>query len=135
MGGVSCLNCGQAADGRLRAAVWEEEEKGRLSARSAPLCAACHEAFLAGRLSRVEVARRFHAAREYRPAEWIGRVERDSLLDIACLACGALLPAGADPPAALACPRCGAENRFAERRAAGGATRLTASLAAAPAEE
>jgi predicted RNA-binding Zn-ribbon protein involved in translation (DUF1610 family) len=135
MSGASCVNCGQPADGRLRVAVWEEEEKGRLSAKSAPLCVTCHAAFLNGRLSRVEVAKRFHAARDYRPAEWIGRVDRDSLLDVACLACGALLPVGEAPPAALACPRCGAENRFTERRGAGGTTRVTASLAAAPAEE
>jgi len=135
MGGASCLICGQPADGCLRVAVWEEEEKGRLSAKSAPLCAACHAAFLGGRLSRVEVARRFHAARDYRPAEWIGRVDRDSLLDIACLGCGALLPAGDPPPPVLACPRCGAENRFAERQGTGGVTRVTASLSAAPAEE
>jgi hypothetical protein len=133
--GEVCIACGQPADGRLRVALWEEEEKGRLSAHSAALCAACHAEFLAGRLSRVAVARRYHEARGYRPAEWIGRIDRDALLDISCLACGILLPVGDPPPASAVCPRCGAENRFAERQGPGGATRLTAALAAAPPRE
>jgi hypothetical protein len=128
----SCLVCGRPADGRLRVALWEEEEKGRLCARSAAVCATCHSDFLAGRLTRVEVARRYHEARGYKPAEWIGRIDRDALLDVSCLACGILLPVGEPLPERLTCPRCGAENRFAERHSVGGSTRLTATLAAAP---
>ncbi len=130
-----CVVCGGAAGGRLRAALWEEEEKGRLSARSAALCAACHAAFLAGKLSRADVALGYHRARGCEPPEWIGRVERDALLDISCLGCGALLPAIEPPPERLACARCGAVNHFAERLAPGGTTRLTAALDAAPRKE
>jgi hypothetical protein len=130
----ACLVCGAAADGRLRVALWEEEEKGRLAAKSVALCARCHAAFLAGDLSRVEVARAFHERRGYRPAEWIGRIDRDGLLDISCLACGVLLPVGASPSGTMTCPRCGAVNRFAERRGPAGAAMLTAALEEARAE-
>jgi ribosomal protein S27E len=130
----TCLVCGRPADGRLRVALWEEEEKGRLAAKSVPVCDEHHGEFLAGRLSRVEVARRFHAARGYVPAEWIGRIDRDALLDISCLACGALLAVGDTPAERVTCARCGAENLFVERRGPGGVARLSAALAVAPAE-
>ena len=68
-----CILCGRPADGTLRIAFWQEEEKGRLSAKSAAVCESCHALFLAGELTRVEVARRDHEARGYRPAEWIDR--------------------------------------------------------------
>ncbi len=125
---MTCLECGRPADGRLRAAYWEEEEKGRLAARSAALCPTCHADFLAGRLSRVAIAERAHAARGYRPAEWIARIDRDTLLDIACLQCGVLLPVGSATADAVSCPRCGAENRFAERVTVAGRARVSASL-------
>lgn len=127
---MTCLNCGRPADGRLRAAYWEEEEKGRLGAHSAPLCESCHADFLAGRLSRVAVAERAHAARGYRPAEWIERIDRDTLLDLACLQCGVLLPREAPPASSVVCTRCGAENRFAERVTVAGTHSVSASLAA-----
>ena len=105
----ACLRCGAAADGRLRVAIWEEEEKGRLGARPAVLCSACHEGFFAGRFGRVEVARWYHAAKDYVPREWIGRIDRDRLLETVCLNCGVILEL---PPAddAVDCPRCRARN-------------------------
>jgi phage FluMu protein Com len=133
MSGTTCLVCGRACDGRLRVAVWEEEEKGRLAAKSVALCADCHAAFLAGTLSRVEVANRFHERAGYRPAEWIARIDRDALLDISCLSCGILLPVAETPVAPVRCPRCGATNLFAERLGPAGRTRLTAALETAPA--
>ena len=127
-----CILCGQPADGTLRVAFWREEEKGRLSAKSAPVCASCHALFLAGERTRVEVARRDHAARGYRPAEWIDRIDRDALLDISCLACGVLLPIDGVAPERFTCPRCQAVNHFAERHSVAGATRVTARLGSAP---
>jgi hypothetical protein len=134
---VACIVCGAPADGRLRVALWEEEEKGRLAGKSAPVCVSCHRAFLAGRLTRVEVARRYHEARGYRPAEWIDRIDRDPLLDISCLACGVLLPvteSDVAPGALVVCPRCGARNRFADRAGPGGTVRVTAEIETALAE-
>lgn len=134
---TECLHCGAPADGRLRVAFWEEEEKGRLAAKSAPLCAACHAQFLDGSLSRADLARQYHERRGYHPAEWIGRIDRDALLDISCLACGILLPVEEEGGVLVAqrtCPRCRAVNHFAERSAPGGRVRLTASLETAPAE-
>ena len=114
-----CTRCGAAADGRLRAAIWEEEEKGRLGAHSMVLCAKCHRAFLAGVVTRAELARAYHAAKGYEPRGWIGRIDRDLLLNITCLECGVILPftiddAGPAPPDAQ-CPSCGKVNRFARR--------------------
>jgi len=129
---VTCIICGAPADGTKRVAFWEEEEKGRLSAKSAPVCDADHARFLSGELSRVEVARRYHEARGYRPAEWIGRIDRDALLDISCLKCGVLLPVDGTPPDRVVCPRCGAANLFAERHTVAGAMRVSARLEVAP---
>ena len=126
---IRCLLCDRPADGRLRAAYWEEEERGRLGARSAPLCESCHEEFLAGRVTRVQVAEAAHAKRGYHPAEWIQRIDRDTLLDIACLQCGVLLPQEAAAGESVPCARCGAENRFGERRTAAGVQICTVSLA------
>lgn len=126
---MTCLHCGRPADGRLRAAYWEEEEKGRLGAHSAPLCESCHTDFLAGKLTRVTVAQRAHAARGYKPAEWIDRIDRDLLLDVACLQCGVLLAREAPPGGTVRCERCGAENRFAERITVAGRHSVSASLA------
>ena len=123
-----CLRCDRPADGTLRAAFWEEEERGRLGARSAALCADCHADFLAGRLSRVLVAEAVHARRGYHPAEWIQRIDRDTLLDVACLQCGALLPKEAAAGEFVTCARCGAENLFGERRTAAGTQICTVSL-------
>lgn len=127
-----CILCGQPADGTLRVAFWREEEKGRLSAKSAPVCAREHELFLAGKLTRVEVARRDHEARGYRPAEWIDRIDRDALLDISCLNCGVLLPIDGVAPERFTCPRCHAVNHFAERHSVGGVAWVTARLDEAP---
>jgi hypothetical protein len=116
-----CLVCGSPADGRLRAAIWEEEEKGRLGAHHVVLCAACHAAFLEGGLSRVAIARAWHAAKGVEPHGWIGRIDRDLLLNIACLECGVILPVSptdaeaAAPPADARCRDCGTVNRFARR--------------------
>jgi hypothetical protein len=129
---TTCILCGAPADGTRRVAFWQEEEKGRLSARSAPVCEKDYTLFLAGERTRVEVARRDHEARGYRPAEWIDRIDRDALLDISCLACGILLPIEAAPPERFACPRCRAVNHFASRRSVAGLTRVTARLESAP---
>jgi hypothetical protein len=120
----ACLRCGAAADGNLRVAIWEEEEKGRLGARPAVLCFACHEGFFAGAFGRVEVARWYHAAKDYVPREWIDRIDRDRLLEVVCLHCGILLdlPAAGD---AISCPQCHAQNHLRARAGA----RITASLA------
>jgi len=126
--GARCLRCERPADGRLRAAYWEEEERGRLGAHSAPLCPECHADFLVGKLDRVRVAELAHARRGYRPAEWIARIDRDTLLDIACLQCGALLPREAAAGQSVVCSRCDAENRFAERVTPVGVQSCTASL-------
>ena len=133
MSAGACLVCGAPCDGRLRVALWEEEEKGRLVAKSVALCAACHASFLAGTLSRVEIARRYHAQNDYRPAEWIVRIDRDALLDVSCLACGVLLPVGDAPVEPVRCARCGALNHFADREGPSGRVRLTASLESSPA--
>ena len=132
MSATTCLMCLALADGTRRIAFWEEEEKGRLSAKSAAVCEACLARFLSGELSRVDVARRAHEARGYRPAEWIGRIDRDALLDISCLFCGILLPVGAVPPDRVTCPSCGAVNLFAERRTVAATTRVSARLESAP---
>lgn len=129
---MTCILGDAPADGTKRVAFWEEEEKGRLSAKSAPVCDAHHAAFLAGELSRVDVARRAHEARGYRPAEWIGRIDRDQLLDISCLKCGVLLPVEGTPPDRVTCPRCGAVNLFAERHTVAGVMRVSARLEVAP---
>ena len=122
----TCLRCGAAADGTLRVAIWEEEEKGRLGARPAVLCSACHAGFFAGDFGRVEVARWYHAAKDYAPREWIGRIDRDRLLETVCLNCGVIL----DPPPGndtTTCPQCRALNLIRQR----GDARITASLAGA----
>ena len=93
---MNCTRCSASADGRLRAALWEEEEKGRLGAHSLVLCAKCHQAFLSGVVTRSELARAYHAAKHYDPRGWIGRIDRDLLLDIVCLECGVLLPVTID---------------------------------------
>lgn len=123
----TCLRCGAPADGRLRVAIWEEEEKGRLGARPAVLCEACHEGFFAGAFGRVEVARWVHAAKDYVPREWIGRIDRDRLLETVCLNCGVIL----DRPEAgetVTCGSCGAVQRLRERDG----TRIIASLVSSP---
>ena len=120
----SCLRCGAAADGTLRVAIWEEEEKGRLGARPAVLCAACHEGFFARAFGRVEVAHWYHAAKAYVPREWIGRIDRDRLLATVCLNCGVILDLPPDVDATT-CPQCGARNLIRQR----GDARITASLA------
>jgi len=125
---VRCLRCDRPADGRLRAAYWEEEERGRLGARVATLCETCHADFLGGRLTRVQVAESAHARRGYHPAEWIQRIDRDTLLDIACLQCGTLLPCTAAAGQVVSCPRCGAENEFGDRQTAVGVQSCTVSL-------
>ena len=125
---TTCLRCGEPADGRLRAAIWEEEEKGRLGARPVVLCAACHAAFLRGEVTRVELARAYHAKKGVEPRGWIGRIDRDLLLNIVCLNCGVILPleSASDEPAPepgapgdrvadLKCRECGTVNRFARR--------------------
>jgi DNA-directed RNA polymerase subunit RPC12/RpoP len=119
----TCLRCGAATDGSLRVAIWEEEEKGRLGARPAVLCSACHAGFFALSFGRVEVARWYHAAKDYVPREWIGRIDRDRLLETVCLGCGVIL----DPPLAgdeVTCPQCHARNRLALR----GTARIIAAL-------
>ncbi|MGH7726032.1 MAG: hypothetical protein ACREOU_11455 [Candidatus Eiseniibacteriota bacterium] len=105
---TTCLRCGQAAPGPLRAAIWEEEEKGRLGAHPVSLCAACHEAFFAGAFSRVDLARWYHEARGTRPHGWIGRIDRDALLDGTCLRCGVLLPLGPENESARSVAALGA---------------------------
>jgi hypothetical protein len=122
-----CLRCGGPAPGNLRVALWEEEEKGRLSARMASLCAACHDGFLAGAITRVEVARQYHAAKNYEPHGWIARIDRDLLLAITCLECGTILPVSEDagpvfpsaegrsPDRDIECPNCKAVNRMRRR--------------------
>ena len=120
----TCLRCGADASGERRVAVWEEEEKGRLGARPALLCEPCHEGFFAAAFGRVEVARWYHAAKDYTPREWIDRIDRDRLLEVACLECGVLLDTGGEPAEAR-CPSCGSLNRLRRR---GGAW-ITASLA------
>ena len=114
---MSCILCGSAADGRLRAALWEEEEKGRLGAHSVVLCAECHRKFLAGTITRAEIARAYHKAKGYEPRGWIGRIDRDLLLDIVCLEDGVILPVTAfgAKPDDVRCPSCGKVNRFARR--------------------
>ena len=124
LAGQTCLRCGAAADGTLRVAIWEEEEKGRLGARPAVLCAACHEGFFAGAFGRVDVAHWLHAAKDYVPREWIGRIDRDRLLEVVCLECGVILDLAGEP-ADVRCPRCGSVNRMRRR---GGAW-ITASRA------
>ena len=123
----TCLRCGRAADGTRRVAVWEEEEKGRLGARPAVLCEACHEGFFAGAFGRVEVARWYHAAKDYVPREWIGRIDRDRLLETVCLNDGVILelPAEGDE---VRCPRCGAVQRLRARNGA----RIIAALVSPP---
>ena len=105
----ACLRCGVAAEGDRRVAVWEEEEKGRLGARPAVLCAACHEGFFAGAFGRVEVARWYHAAKGSTPHAWIDRIDRDRLLDVVCLECGVLLDFAGEP-AEVRCLQCDAIN-------------------------
>jgi hypothetical protein len=122
----ACLRCGAAAGGDLRVAIWEEEEKGRLGARAAVLCATCHEGFFAGAFGRVEVAGWYHAAKAYVPREWIGRIDRDRLLDTVCLNCGIILdlPQSGDE---VQCPRCPARNSTRLRGGARITDRLVAS--------
>jgi hypothetical protein len=122
-----CVRCSGTADGTLRVAVWEEEEKGRLGARTPVLCAACHEGFFTGTFGRVEVAHWLHAAKEYVPREWIRRIDRDRLLETACLECGVILEIAGEPDSAR-CPRCATVNRLRRR---GGAW-ITASRASGP---
>ena len=119
-----CLRCGAAADGTLRVAIWEEEEKGRLGARPAVLCADCHVGFFALAFGRVEVARWHHAAKDYAPREWIDRIDRDRLLATVCLNCGVILERPAESEETT-CPQCQARNVIRQR----GDARITASLA------
>jgi hypothetical protein len=129
---TTCILCGEPADGTRRVAFWQEEEKGRLSAKSAAVCEKDHALFLEGRRTRVEVARRDQETRGYRSAEWIDRIDRDALLDISCLSCGILLPIDGAPPERFTCPRCQAVNHFADRHSLAGATRVTSRLESAP---
>lgn len=129
---TTCILCGEPADGTRRVAFWQEEEKGRLSAKSAAVCEKDAALFLAGARTRVEVARRDQEARGYRSAEWIDRIDRDALLDIACLSCGTLLPVDGTAPERFTCPRCHAVNHFSDRRSAAGPTRVTARLESPP---
>ena len=124
----TCLRCGLAADGTRRVAIWEEEEKGRLGAHAPVLCALCHEGFFAGLFGRVEVARWVHAARDYVPREWIGRIDRDRLLETVCLNCGVILGRPDGAADTLTCPRCGAVQRLRERAG----VRIIAELLVAP---
>ena len=114
---MTCLICNRPADGHLRAALWEEEEKGRLSAHSVVLCAECHRKFLSGEITRAEIARAYHKAKGYEPRGWIGRIDRDLLLDIVCLEDGVILPVTVvdAKPDDVRCPSCGTVNRFARR--------------------
>lgn len=113
---MSCVRCGAPADGRLRVALWREEEKGRLGAFALVLCADCHRAFLAGQVTRAELARAWHKAEGHEPRGWIGRIDRDLLLDIVCLEDGVLLPVAPDNAGGdVRCPSCGTVNRFARR--------------------
>lgn len=128
----TCLSCQGKSDGSLRAALWEEEEKGRLVARGVVLCSSCHEEFLSGRLTRVELAEKYHDDLGYTPAEWIDRIDRDTLLDIACLECGVLLRVSSGESATATCSRCGAVNRFAARTTASGRAWITAAVDVTP---
>ena len=128
---VVCLRCGKAAPGNLRVAIWEEEETGRLGAHPVSLCAEDHAAFMSGALTRSDIGRLYHDAKGLAPRGWIGRLERDLLLDAVCLECGVILQAlekdGAvaqDAPDTVVCPSCGSTNRVRPR----GARRLTAEL-------
>ena len=114
---MSCVRCGKEADGRLRVALWREEEKGRLGAFALALCADCHAKFLQGEVTRAELARAWHHAQGYEPRGWIGRIDRDLLLDIVCLECGVLLPVTQEGsrPDDVRCPSCATVNRFARR--------------------
>jgi hypothetical protein len=130
---TTCLRCGLLAPGNLRVAIWEEEEKGRLGARPVSLCAACHAEFMAGTLTRTEVGRLYHAAKDVHPRGWIGRLERDVLLDTVCLECGVILTAlehdgavSAAAPETVVCPSCGTTNRVRPRAG----RRLTAEIVA-----
>ncbi len=115
---AACAHCGQPASAGKRVAIWEEEEKGRLGARPLALCDACHAAFLEGRLTRVEIARAWHAARGVTPHGWIGRIDRDQLLNVVCLECGVLLDlAPGATPQRLTCASCHTVNRLAARGA------------------
>ena len=118
-----CLRCGAAADGTQRVAIWEEEEKGRLGARPAVLCSACHGGYFALAFGRVEVARWYHAAKAYVPREWIGRIDRDRLLETVCLNCGVILEL--PPGDEVTCPQCHRINLIRPR----GDARITGSLA------
>jgi len=113
----TCLRCGRPADGTRRVAVWEEEEKGRLGARPAVLCEACHEGFFAGAFGRAEVARWYHAAKDYVPREWIGRIDRDRLLETVCLNCGVILEL-TETGDEVRCPRCQSRNTIRLRNGA-----------------
>jgi len=115
---ATCAHCGRSAAPGKRVAIWQEEEKGRLGARPLALCDACHAAFLDGRLTRVEIARAWHAAQGKAPHGWIGRIDRDPLLDIVCLECGVLLDvATGATPVRVVCASCGSANRLAARGA------------------
>lgn len=121
----TCLRCGAAADGTRRVAVWEEEEKGRLGARPAVLCEACHEGFFAAAFGRVEVARWYHAAKDYVPREWIGRIDRDRLLETVCLNCGVILELP-ESGHEVRCPRCHSRNTIRLRNGSRIVERLAA---------
>jgi hypothetical protein len=113
---VACVRCGSPAPGGLRVAIWEEEEKGRLGAHPLPVCPACHAAFLAGEVTRVEFARAWHAANGIAPHGWIGRIDRDLLLNVVCLNCGVLLEVDlAATPAQVTCASCGVVNKAGAR--------------------
>lgn len=113
---VACVRCGAPAPGGFRVAIWEEEEKGRLGAHALPVCAACHAAFLAGEATRVDFACAWHAANGITPAGWIGRIDRDLLLNVVCLNCGVLLDVDlAQRPARVTCASCGVVNKAGAR--------------------
>lgn len=118
---VPCMRCTDPAGGHLRAAVWEEEEKGRLGAHALVICAPCHRAFLEGEVTRADLARAWHRILKVEPRGWIGRIDRDLLLNIVCLECGVILPVTTDDsgpaPGDLKCRECGTTNHFARRGA------------------
>jgi predicted RNA-binding Zn-ribbon protein involved in translation (DUF1610 family) len=71
------------------------------------------------------VARWYHAAKDYVPLEWIGRIDRDRLLETACLSCGVILELSAVCDE-VTCPQCWAPSIIQQR----GDARITASIAA-----
>ena len=84
-----------------------------------------------GEVTRSDIGRLYHEAKGLRPRGWIGRLERDLLLDTVCLNCGVILQdietegaVAKDAPETVVCPSCGSTNRIRPR----GARRQTAEL-------